>query len=135
MLLSMMPLQQLLLLSLNVSRPTGEVHLCLPSLDHSFFRFTFPTVFHFLTTTKYPNTLKYMELFTQWHNFRGASQAERGDLRVLSGALSRHHVHDQDAEEDAVLLLQPHHPLHPDRIHGCAWLHSAPGLRGEAFSR
>ena len=66
---------------------------------------------------------------------RGAGQTERGDLRVLSGALSRHHVHDQDAEEDPLLLLQPHHPLHPHRLHGCAWLHPAPGLGREAFSR
>ena len=83
--------------------------------------------------------------------FRGASQTERGDLRVLSRALSRHHVHDQDEvkkntqkypkkskhaqEADVVLLLQPHHPLHPHRIHGCAWLHFAPGFGREALSR
>ena len=77
----------------------------------------------------------HLDLLTHLHFFRGASQAKRGDLRMLSGALSGHHVHNQDAEEDAVLLLQPHHPLHPHRFHGCAWLHPAPGLWGEAFFR
>ena len=75
----------------------------------------------------------HLDLLTHLHFFRGASQAKRGDLRMLSGALSGHHVHNQDAEEDAVLLLQPHHPLHLDSLHGGARLHSAPGLRGEAI--
>ena len=38
-------------------------------------------------------------------------------------------------EADVVLLLQPDHSLHPHRIHGCAWLHFAPGFGREALSR
>ena len=47
----MLPLLPVMLLPLgfplNVLPPTGEVHLCLPSLDQPFFPFTFPTVLHF----------------------------------------------------------------------------------------
>ena len=56
---------------------------------------------------------------------RRTCNQKRGCVRVLSSALPRCDVHNQDQEEDVVLLLQPHRPLRPHRLHGCAWLHFA----------
>ena len=42
---------------------------------------------------------------------RGVAAAQRGQVRVLSGAVRRHHVHDPPATIDALLRLQHHHPV------------------------
>ena len=63
---------------------------------------------------------------------RSARQEKRSYLRLLSRAVSGHHLHLQDPPEDDVLLLQPDRALSADRLHGGAGLHAAPGLRGEA---
>ena len=54
---------------------------------------------------------------------------------MLPGAVPGHHVLHQDPAEDALLLLQSHHSLRADRLHGSAGLHPALGLWGEAVTR
>ena len=65
---------------------------------------------------------------------RSPRNQERGDLRLLPGAVSGHHLHHQDQAEDAVLLHQPDCAVPADRLHGGAGLHAAPGLGGEVVT-
>ena len=66
---------------------------------------------------------------------RGAGCETRCPLRMLSLPLPGHHLHHHDQAEDPLLLLQPDRPLHPDRLHGGAGLHTSAGLGGETVFR
>ena len=66
---------------------------------------------------------------------RRTSNQKQGDIRVLPRSLPRRDVHDQDPEANPLLFLQPDRPLRPHRLHGCARLHLAARLGGEALLR
>ena len=66
---------------------------------------------------------------------RRTSNQKQGDVRVLPRSLPRRDVHDQDPEANPLLFLQPDRPLRPHRLHGCARLHLAARLGGEALLR
>ena len=66
---------------------------------------------------------------------RSAGQEEQRDVRLLPGALRRHHLHHSHSAAHALLLLQPHRSLRAHLLHGVAGVHPAPRLRGEAHSR
>ena len=66
---------------------------------------------------------------------RSAGQEEQRDLRLLPGALRRHHLYHSHSAPHALLLLQPHRALRAHLLHGVARVHPAPRLRGEAHSR
>ena len=56
---------------------------------------------------------------------RRTCNQKRSCVRVLSSSLPRRDVHNQDQEENVVLLLQPDRPLRPHRLHGCARIYLA----------
>ena len=87
-----------------------------------------------LKTEQLKRTLPMYSLKTIDLLYRRAGSAEHPGVRLLSRALPRHHLQDQDPAEDALLLHQPDHSVSADRLHGGAGLHPAPGLRGEAVS-
>ena len=88
-----------------------------------------------LKTEQLKRTLPMYSLKTIDLLYRRAGSAEHPGVRLLSRALPRHHLQDQDPAEDALLLLQSHHSLRADRLHGRAGLHPALGLWGEAVTR
>jgi len=66
---------------------------------------------------------------------RYACEAERTQVRMLSAAVHRRHVHRTHTSTHAVLRLQPHHSVRPHLIHGSAGVHSAARVRREDLTR
>ena len=69
------------------------------------------------------------------HGGRHACAAEREEIRLLSGAVRRHHVHRAHSPTHALLRLQPHHPVRHHLLHGAARLHAAARIRRENLAR
>ena len=66
---------------------------------------------------------------------RSAGYSEWGDIRVLSRAIPRHHLHHQDQTADCVLLLQPDSSLCAHRLHGSPGIYPPARLRRETLIR
>ena len=88
-----------------------------------------------LKTEQLKRTLPMYSLKTIDLLYRRAGSAEHPGVRLLSRALPRHHLQDQDPAEDALLLLQPYCALYPDRLHGRPRLHAPAGLGRKTFIR
>jgi len=66
---------------------------------------------------------------------RHACKAEREEVRLLSGAVHRHHVHRPHPSTHSVLRFQPHHSVCTHLIHGVGGVHSAARIRRENLAR